>query len=84
MFGFILVLENKRDCSPHNQLILVVLHVLCALSWTFMSLPVSRGVCSHFVSYLVQLVSLYFIYIYIYIYIYLFIYLYISKILKYC
>ncbi len=41
-----------------KQLFLVVFHVLCAMSWTFMSLPVSRGVCSQFVSYLVQLVSL--------------------------
>ncbi len=30
-----------------------------------MSLPVSRGVCNQFVSYLVQLVSLLYIYIYI-------------------
>ncbi len=36
----------------------------CALSWTFMSLPVSRGVCSQFVPDLVQLVSLLYIYIY--------------------
>ncbi len=35
-----------------------------------MSLPVFRGVCRQYVSYLVQLVILLYIYIYIYIYLY--------------
>ncbi len=58
MFSFILVLENKRDCSPHKSALSCFCCVFCALSWTFMSLPVSRGVCIQFVSDLVQLVSL--------------------------
>ncbi len=69
VFRFILVLENNVTALLTNQLFLLLLHVLYALSWTFMSLPVSCGVCSQFVSYLVKLVSLlYTVYIYIYIY----------------
>ncbi len=59
---FILVLENKCYCSPHKSALSCFCCIFCTLSWTFMSLPVSRGVCSQFVSYLVQLVSLLYIY----------------------
>ncbi len=61
VFSFILVLENKRDCSPHKSALSYFCCIFCALSCTFMSLPVSCGVCSQFVSYLVQLVSLLYI-----------------------
>ncbi len=66
MFSFILVLENKCECSPHKSalrsFLLLFVFIFCALSWTFMSLPVSRCVCSQLISYLVQLVSLLYIY----------------------
>ncbi len=55
-------LENKCDFSPHKSAFACFCCIFCVLSWTFMSLPVSRGVCSQFVSYLVQLVSLLYIY----------------------
>ncbi len=58
LFSFILVSENKCDCSPHKSALSCFCCVFCALSWTCMPLPVSRGACSQFVSYLVQLVSL--------------------------
>ncbi len=58
MFSFILVLENNCDCSPHKSALSCLCCIFCVLSWTLMSLPFSRGVCSQFVSYLVQLVSL--------------------------
>ncbi len=58
VFSFILVSENKRDCSPHKSALSCFCCIFSALSWTFMSLPVSRGACSQFVSYLVKLVSL--------------------------
>ncbi len=46
VFSFILVSENKCDCSPHKSALSCFCCVFCALSWTFMSLPVSRGACS--------------------------------------
>ncbi len=58
VFSFILVSENMCDYSPHKSALSCFCCIFCALSWTFMSLPFSRGVCSQFVSYLVQLVSL--------------------------
>ncbi len=58
VFSFSLVSENKHDCSPHKSALSCFCCIFCVLSWTFMSLPVSRGACSQFVSYLVQLVSL--------------------------
>ncbi len=63
MFSIILILENNCDCYPHKS----VLSCLCYMFsvpclGTFMSLPVSHGVCSQFISYLVQLVSPLYIY----------------------
>ncbi len=48
VFSFILASENKCDCSPHKSALSCFSCVFCALYWTFMSLPVSRGVCSQF------------------------------------
>ncbi len=45
VFSFILVLENKCDCSPHKSALSCFCCIFCALSWTFMSLPFSRGIC---------------------------------------
>ncbi len=58
VFSFILVSENKLDCSPLKSALSCFCCVSCSLSWTFMSLPVFRGACSQFVSNLVQLVIL--------------------------
>ncbi len=53
VFSFILVIENKCNCSPLKSALSCFCCFFCALSWTFMSLPVS----DKFVSYLFQLVS---------------------------
>ncbi len=63
MFSFILDLENKCDYFSLKSALSCFCCIFCPLSWTFMSFPVSRGVCSQFVYYLVQLFSLVYVYI---------------------
>ncbi len=59
---------GTHDCSPHKSIISCLCYKFSVTCLRRLSLPVSRGVCSQFVSYLVQLVSLLYIYsIYIYV-----------------
>ncbi len=39
-------LKNKGDCSSHKSALSWFCCIFSVFSWTFMSLPVSRGVCS--------------------------------------
>ncbi len=61
VFSLILVIENKCNCSPLKSALSCFCCFFCALSWTFMSLPVS----DKFVSYLFQLVSCCMLYVFL-------------------
>ncbi len=63
VFSIILILEKKCDCSPHKSALSCLCYMFSVTCLgTFMLLPVSHGVCSQFISYLVQLVSPLYIY----------------------
>ncbi len=70
VFSFILVLENKCDCSPHKSALSCFCCIFCVLSWTFMSLPspVVFVVSLYLILFSLLASCVYIQYIYIYIY----------------